>query len=66
MKLWVRVANKPRAKLHKDTGETLSKQEKNGTTDGEEHEKAMEVYYEPDLCRMKPMPKYLAASVAIL
>jgi L-proline amide hydrolase len=66
MKLWVQAADKLREKLPKDIQETLLKHEKDGTTDSEEYEKAMEVYYDRHVCRVKPTPEDLSASFNML
>ena len=56
---WVKVANELREKLPEDVQKTLLKHEKNGTTDSEEYEQAMYVFYERHVCRVKPFPKDL-------
>lgn len=66
MKLWVQAADKLRGKLPKDIQETLLKNEKDGTTDSEEYEKTMEVYYDRHVCRVKPTPEDLSASFNML
>ena len=59
MKLWVQAADRLRAQLPPDVQETLTKCEKEGRTETEEYEKAVFVYYEKHLCRVKPMPEEL-------
>ncbi|MCJ1392826.1 hypothetical protein MMC18_005697 [Xylographa bjoerkii] len=56
MKTWVDVANKLRAELPEDVQETLKKHEADGTTESEEYEAAVNVYYERHVCRVKPFP----------
>jgi L-proline amide hydrolase len=62
MVTWVKVANELREKLPEDVQETLKKHEKDGTTDSEEYEEEMQVYYERHVCRVKPFPQDLADS----
>lgn len=66
MELWVQAADKLREQLPKEIQDTLLKHEKDGTTDSEEYEKAMEGYYDLHVCRVKPTPEDLAASFALL
>lgn len=53
---WVIAANKLRAELPKEVQETLTKHEKEGTTDSAEYEAAVEVFYGLHVCRLKPWP----------
>ena len=62
MKLWVEAADRLREKLPSDVQETLTRCEKEGKTETEEYEKAVDVYYERHLCRVKPMPEELKKS----
>lgn len=57
MPLWMVACNKLREGLPKDVQETLSKHEADGTTDSEEYEAAVDVFYAKHLCRVKPMPQ---------
>jgi L-proline amide hydrolase len=66
MKTWVKVCNKLREELPKDVRETLTKHEKDGTTDSPEYEAAVQVFYERHLCRITPFPQDLVDSFAQL
>nr|POE99407.1 l-amino acid amidase [Quercus suber] len=57
MKVWVQVANRLRKALPKDVQETLERCEREGRTDTEEYEKAVEVFYGRHVCRVLPFPK---------
>lgn len=54
---WVKAANKLRAKLPKDVQETLTRCEREGKTETEEYEKAVQVFYRRHVCRLDPWPK---------
>lgn len=54
---WVKAANHLRAELPKDAQETLLRCEREGKTDTEEYEKAVEVFYGKHVCRLDPWPK---------
>lgn len=62
MKLWVEAADRLREDLPPDVQETLTRCEKGGKTETGEYEKAVDVYYERHLCRVKPMPAELKKS----
>ncbi|KAH9945098.1 proline-specific peptidase [Epithele typhae] len=66
MALWVESANKLRLDLPADVQETLTKHEKDGTTDSKEYHKAMDVFYAKYVCRVSPVPRDVAASPAQL
>jgi proline-specific peptidase len=66
MELWVQAAKKLLSKLPEDVQETLLKHERDGTTDSEGYETAMEWYYDRHVCRVKPTPEELVASFAAL
>ena len=55
MELWVQEANKLREKLPPDVQATLLRHEKAGTTDTEEYNKAVRVFYDRHVCRI-PWP----------
>ncbi len=55
MELWVQEANKLRDKLPADVRATLLRHEKAGTTDTEEYNKAVRVFYDRHVCRI-PWP----------
>ena len=59
---WVAAADRLRLGLPEDVQETLTRCEKEETTDSEEYEKAIMVFYERHLCRVKPFPAELEAS----
>lgn len=62
MHTWVATADELRKRLPKDVQETLTRCEKEGHTDTEEYEKAVEVFYERFVCRVVPFPEELTAS----
>ena len=66
MKMWVAAADRLREQLPPDVQETLTRCEKEGLTDTEEYEKALEVYYDRHVCRIKPTPEELKRSFALL
>ncbi|KAL8669254.1 MAG: hypothetical protein Q9168_006145 [Polycauliona sp. 1 TL-2023] len=66
MRSWVAAADRLRMGLPQDVQETLTRCENEGTTGSEEYEKAIMVFYEQHLCRVKPMPEELEASFAWL
>ncbi|KAL8993436.1 MAG: hypothetical protein Q9169_006353 [Polycauliona sp. 2 TL-2023] len=63
---WAAAADRLRLALPEDVQETLTRCEKEGTTGSEEYEKAIMVFYEKHLCRVKPLPAGLEASFAWL
>ncbi|KAI4277547.1 MAG: hypothetical protein L6R38_005426 [Xanthoria sp. 2 TBL-2021] len=63
---WVAAADQLRLGLPEDVQETLTRCEREGKTNSEEYEKAIMVYYERHLCRVKPLPAELEASFAWL
>jgi hypothetical protein len=54
---WVIAADGLRKELPKEVQDTLIKHEKDGTTDSEEYEEAVKVFYEIHVCRLKPWPQ---------
>ena len=46
--------------------DTLTKHEKDGTTDSKEYQDAMEVFYARHVCRLNPMPKDVTDTFAEL
>lgn len=54
---WVIAANGLRQGLPKDIQMTLTKHEKEGTTDSVEYEAAVEVFYKLHVCRLEPWPQ---------
>ena len=66
MDLWVQEANRLRALLPADVQETLTRHETEGTTDSQEYEQAMTVFYERHVCRVLPFPDSLQRTFAQL
>lgn len=64
MELWVAEANRLRALLPADVQETLTRHEAAETTDSQEYEQAMMVFYERHLCRIVPFPDSLQRTFA--
>ena len=63
MKLWVEAQDVLRTSLPKDVQDTLTKHEKDGTTDSKEYEDAVEIFYSKHLCRLDPRPEEVVASL---
>ena len=61
--LWVAEANRLREDLPADVQETLTKHETEGTTDSQDYEDAVRVYYDRHLCRV-PWPDCVERSFA--
>jgi len=59
--LWVEEANRLRADLPPDVQATLTRHETEGTTDTQEYEDAVRVFYDRHLCRI-PWPDYVERS----
>ena len=66
MDLWVQEANRLRELLPDDVQETLTRHEAEGTTDSQEYEQAMMVFYERHVCRIVPFPDSLQRTFAQL
>lgn len=62
--LWVAEANRLRADLPPDMQETLTRHEEAGTTDNQEYQDAMLVFYDRHVIRVKPMPDYVQRGFA--
>jgi len=63
MVTWVKVADRLRLELPEDVQAELKKHEANGTTESQEYEDAVDVYYQRHLCRVQPYPAdYLVAA----
>lgn len=56
MKLWVEEANRLRAELPPEVQATLLKHEAAGTTESQDYQDAMMVFYERHVCRVVPFP----------
>lgn len=63
MPTWSIVCNALRAALPQDVQDTLTKHEKDGTTDSPEYEEATYVFYRRHVCRFDPFPEELQASL---
>ncbi len=63
MDLWMREANRLRAELPPDVQATLLHHENAGTTDSPEYHRAMRVFYDRHVCRVKPWPPEVQRSI---
>jgi L-proline amide hydrolase len=59
MTQWVEEANKLRDQLPPDVQATLLKHEAAGTTDSQEYQDAMTVFYQRHVCRVVPYPEFV-------
>jgi L-proline amide hydrolase len=66
MRQWVAEANRLRAQLPLEVQQTLRKHEEAGTTDDDEYEEAMMVFYRRHVCRLDPWPEYVRRTFAHL
>lgn len=66
MDLWSAAAGRLRADLPRDVDDTLSRHEAAGTTDSQEYQAAMLVFYQRHVCRLQPMPDFVAATFAAM
>ena len=57
--LWIAEANRLRAELPPEVQATLTRHEEAGTTDSEEYQQAMIVFYDRHVLRIQPMPDYV-------
>ena len=57
--LWIAEANRLRAELPPQVQATLTRHEEAGTTDSEEYQQAMLVFYNRHVLRTQPMPDYV-------
>ncbi len=64
MTQWVAEANRLRAELPPDVQQTLLSHEAAGTTDSPEYIAAVDVFYRRHVCRVDPMPEYVARAFA--
>jgi proline-specific peptidase len=64
--LWVAEANRLRAELLPETQQTLLAHEAAGTTDSQEYQEAMKVFYDRHVCRVVPNPDYVQRAFAKL
>jgi L-proline amide hydrolase len=58
--LWISEANRLREQLPPDIQHTLTQHEQQGTTDSQEYQEAMLVFYRRHVCRVDPMPECVA------
>ena len=61
---WVEEANRLRAELPPEVQQTLLRHEAAETTDSPEYEQAMQVFYARHVCRVDPLPEYVARTFA--
>lgn len=61
MQDWVEAGLKWQKALPQDVQDTIGKHEREGTTDSQEYEDAMLVFYQKHVCRVQPWPKPLLA-----
>lgn len=66
MGLWVEAQNTLRKQLPQDVQDMMAKHEAAGTTESEEYEGAVGVFYSQFMCRMNPMPEDLMAAFACI
>lgn len=66
MKQWISETRRLVAGLPQDVQDTIEKHERDGTTDSEEYEEAVGVFYAKHLCRLDPMPELLVESLSAL
>jgi proline-specific peptidase len=66
MEVWVSTATRLRKALPQEIQDTLDKCEREGRTDTEEYEKAVQYFYGLHLCRLESWPKELSDSFAWL
>lgn len=66
MELWSAAANELRAELPADVERVLRAHEAAGTTDSDEYQQTMQVFYERHVCRVVPMPDEVAATFAAI
>jgi proline-specific peptidase len=57
--MWVAEANRLRAELPPEVNDALVRHEEAGTTDDQEYQDAMQVFYDRHVIRVKPMPEYV-------
>ncbi|HEV8190414.1 MAG TPA: proline iminopeptidase-family hydrolase, partial [Ktedonobacterales bacterium] len=62
MQQWVAEANRLRAELPPEVQQTLLEHEAAGTTESPEYQEAMQAFYQRHVCRLDPLPDYVARS----
>jgi len=63
MRLWVQEANRLREGLPPDVQQTLLRHEAEGTTESDEYQTAIHVFYDRHVCRVVPAPDYVQRSM---
>jgi proline-specific peptidase len=63
---WASEANRLRELLPDEVQEILTRHEEAGTTDSDEYEEAMLVFYQRHVCRLDPWPDFIAEAFAEL
>jgi proline-specific peptidase len=59
---WMREIDRLRAGLPVEVEATLRRHERDGTTDDEQYQEAMMVFYDRHVCRVRPWPDWLQAT----
>lgn len=59
---WLEAANRLRTQLPEDVQEVLNTCEREGKEGSDDYEKAMMVFYERHVCRVKPLPEDMEES----
>lgn len=59
MLLWVAEANRLRAELPPEVNATILRHEEAGTTDDQEYQDAVMVFYARHVCRVRPLPEFV-------
>lgn len=62
MPLWRRAAERLRSELPGEILATMRRHEAAGSTDSDEYLRAVDLFYARHVCRVQPMPAYVAAS----
>ena len=57
--VWLAEANRLREQLPPEVNATLTRHEEAGTTDSQEYQDAMNVFYARHVCRVTPMPEFV-------
>ena len=64
--IWTDTQNELRRTLPQDVQDTMERCEKEGTTDSEDYQAAMGLYYSKFVCRLDPMPQEILDSLALI
>ena len=64
--MWLSEANRLHTELPPEVQETLTQHEEAGTTESDEYQRAMQVFYDRYVCRVVPNPDYVQRSFAKL